>query len=227
MKIVAVIPVKEISERVKSKNLRNFYKNKSLLDILVNKLKKCKAISKIYISSNSNKVKKISQKLKCNYLNRKDKFCNNITPWSDVIYEVVNSIPESDDTIIMWCHTTTPLFDSYKKAIKMYKNLKPKNDGLISVAKFSQFIVRENKLPLNYSWGVWHPYSQNLENLFYITGALFMAKKKVMLKNRYVISKNPEYLVADSIETIDIDTNYDFELAKILYKNRNKLKNIQ
>ncbi len=227
MKIIAIIPVKEISERVKSKNLRNFYKNKSLLDILVKKLKKCREISKIYISSNSNKIKKVSQKLKCHYLNRKNKYCNNITPWSDVIYEVVNSIPERDDTIIMWCHTTTPLFDSYKKAIKIYKNLKPKNDGLISVAKFSQFIVRENKLPLNYSWGVWHPYSQNLEKLFYITGALFMAKKKVMLKNRYVISKNPEYLVADNIETIDIDTNYDFELAKTLYKNRNKLKNIK
>ena len=51
MKIVAVIPVKEISERVRKKNLRKFYKNKSLLDILIEKLKKCRDISKIYISS--------------------------------------------------------------------------------------------------------------------------------------------------------------------------------
>ena len=62
MKIVAVIPVKEVSERVKSKNYRNFHKNSSLLDILINKLKKCKDISKIYISSNSKIVEKISKK---------------------------------------------------------------------------------------------------------------------------------------------------------------------
>ena len=121
MKIVAVIPVKEISERVKSKNLRNFYDNQSLLTILIKKLKKCKDIKEIYISSNSEKIKKISKKQKCKYLHRDKKFCNNVTSWSDVITEVVNSIPENDQTTLMWCHTTTPLFDSYNKAINTYK----------------------------------------------------------------------------------------------------------
>ena len=53
-----------------------------------------------------------------------------------------------------------------------------------------------------------------------------MTKISEMKKNRYVISTNPYYLVADNIETIDIDTNYDFELAKILYQNKNKLKKL-
>lgn len=226
MKIVAVIPVKEISERVKSKNLRNFYKKDSLLKILIKKLKKCKEIKEIYISSNSEKIKKISKKEKCKYLHRNKKFCNNITSWSDVISEVVNSIPENEQTILMWCHTTTPLFDSYKKAIKIYKKKNFKNDGLISVANFSQFIVNEKKMPINYTWGAWHPYSQNLEKLYYITGALFMTKISEMKKNRYVISRNPHYLIAENIEAIDIDTNYDFELAKILYQNKHKLKKL-
>ena len=226
MKIVAVIPVKEISERVKSKNLRNFYKNDSLLKILIKKLKKCKEIKEIYISSNSEKIKKISKKEKCKYLHRDKKFCNNITSWSDVISEVVNSIPENEQTILMWCHTTTPLFDSYNKAINIYKKKNFKNDGLISVANFSQFIVNEKKMPINYTWGAWHPYSQNLEKLYYITGALFMTKISEMKKNRYVISRNPHYLIAENIEAIDIDTNYDFELAKILYQNKHKLKKL-
>ena len=77
MRIVAIIPVKEISERVSKKNFRNFYKGKSLLDILIGKLKRCKDISKIYISSNSETIKKISNKNKCIYLERNKKFCNN------------------------------------------------------------------------------------------------------------------------------------------------------
>ena len=220
MKIVAVIPVKEISERVKNKNLRNFYKNHSLLSILIKKLKKCKEISKIYISSNSEKIEKISKKNNCFYLNRDMKYCNNITSWSDVIYEVADSVPEKDETILMWCHTTTPLFDSYSEAIKIFKSKKFKNDGLISVEKFKKFIVTQKKIPLNYSWGAWHPYSQDLENLYSITGALFMMSIEQYKKNRYVISRNPFYLEAKQFEGLDIDTIEDFKMAKFLFKNK-------
>lgn len=224
MKIIALIPVKEISERVSKKNFRRFYKNKSLLDILINKLKKCKDISEIYISSNSSKIKKISSKNKCTYLERDKKFCNNITPWSEVITEVVNTIPEDDDTILMWCHTTTPIFDSYNEAIKIFKSKKFKNDGLISVEKFKRFIVTEKKMPLNYSWGVWHPYSQNLNKLYSITGALFMMSLKQFKINRYVISKNPFYLETKNFEGFDIDTMEEFKIAQLIYKNKNRIK---
>ena len=223
MKIVAVIPVKEISERVKKKNLRKFHKSKSLLDILIDKLKRCDDIAKIYISSNSKEIKKICLKKNCYYLERNIKFCNNITPWSEVIHEVASSIPEKDDTVLMWCHTTTPLFDSYHEAIKIFKNRKFKNDGLVSVEKFKRFIVNEKKLPVNYAWGVWHPYSQKLEKLYSITGALFMMKIKKFKFLRYVISKNPYYLETKKFEGLDIDTLDDFKLAQLIYKNKNKI----
>ena len=53
-----------------------------------------------------------------------------------------------------------------------------------------------------------------------------MTKISEMKKNRYVISRNPHYLIAKNIEAIDIDTNYDFELAKILYQNKHKFKKL-
>jgi len=223
MKIVAVIPVKEISERVKRKNLRRFYKGRSLLDILIEKLNKCRDISKIYISSNSKVIKRLALKSKCYYIERNIKFCNNVTPWSEVIFEIANSIPEKEDTILMWCHTTTPMFNSYKEAIKIFKSKKFKNDGLISVEKFKKFLVTDKKIPLNYAWGVWHPYSQKLNNLYSITGALFMMSIRQFKVNRYVISKNPYYLETKNFEGLDIDTSKDFRLAQFIFRNRNKL----
>ena len=56
MKIVAVIPVKNISERVKNKIFRGFYKNSSLI-FLISKLKNVKIYLK-FIFSNSELVKK-------------------------------------------------------------------------------------------------------------------------------------------------------------------------
>ena len=223
MKIVAVIPVKEISERVKRKNLRKFFKDQSLLELLIKKLKKTKQISKIYISGNSKEIERISLKYKCQYIERNNKFCNNTTPWSEVIFEVANSIPEEKNTILMWCHTTTPLFNSFQEAIKIFKNKKFKHDGLVSVEKFNRFIVTEKKIPLNYAWGVWHPYSQKLQKLYSITGALFMMKLEQFKINRYVISKNPFYLETKKFEGMDIDTEDEFKLAQLIYKNQKKL----
>ena len=136
---------------------------------------------------------------------------------------MVNNIPENENTVLMWCHTTTPLFDSYKSAISIYKNKKFKNDGLISVEKYKRFLISEKKKPINYSWGIWHPYSQDLDSVFSVTGALFMMKIKDFKKNRYVISKNPYFLETKNLEGIDIDTKDDFKLAQLLYGNKSKL----
>ena len=51
-KIVAVIPVKEVSERVPNKNFRSFNnEGESLLDITLKKLSRIKLIDHIYVSS--------------------------------------------------------------------------------------------------------------------------------------------------------------------------------
>ena len=44
-----------------------------------------------------------------------------------------------------------------------------------------------------------------------------------MILNRYVISKNPFLYEVSPIESIDIDTQLDFEIAKMLMKNRSSL----
>ena len=146
--------------------------------------------------------------------------------WSDVIFEVISSIPESNGVDIGWCHTTSPLFNKYDDAIENYfKSIKSEEtNGLITVTNLNEFIISEKKQPLNYSWGPWHRYSQDLEKLFKITGALFIARKSEFLKNRYVISTNPKLYQVSSIESIDIDNEFDFELAKILMKNKESLK---
>ena len=225
MKTVAVIPVKSVSERVKSKNFRDFYNGKSLFDLLLDNLIESKAFDEIYVSSNSSEVKEKVNSLGLNFIQREDSFCNNQVPWSDVIAHVAESIPEDKNSMLAWCHTTSPLFKRYKEAMDIFFKLKKteKKDGLVTVIKSSDFIVSGNLQPLNYSWGPWHRYSQFLEKYYYITGALFVSSIDSMIKNRYVISKNPFFFEVKPIEAIDIDTEYDFELAKILMENMQKL----
>jgi len=226
MKIVAVIPVKAVSERVESKNFRDFIDGRSLFDILLSKLVESKVIDKIYVSSDAKNIKDFVERKGCSFIERDKKFCNNQVPWSDVIAHVAESIPEKDDTVLCWCHTTSPLFDEYEQAIKDYKkSLKDGFDGLVSVCQVNDFIVSEKGQPLNYSWGPWHKYSQFLDKYYSITGALFITTKGEMVKNRYVISKNPFFYKVSDFKSIDVDTEFDFKLAQLLYMNRSNLLN--
>ncbi len=220
-KINIVIPVKKTSDRVKNKNFKVFYKKKSLFQLLIQKLKKSKYVKNIFISSNKTSIEKEVNSIGCRFIYREDKYCNNIIPWSEMIYHTVKSLPIDMEDDLAWCHTTTPLFDRYDDAFKTYFNTsKSKNDGLVIVSSFNEFIVNENKKPINYSWGPWHQYSQKLEKLYTITGTMFASKKINFLKNRYVISKNPHFYEISRYESLDIDDNYDFELAKLLIKNK-------
>ena len=115
---IAIIPVKKTSERVPNKNFKPFNSNgDSLLDITIKKLRDIEEIDHIYISSDKKDIK-IKNKEKLSILERDKEYCNNITPWSDVISNIAETIPENDNSIIMWCHSTTPLFNSYSDSLK-------------------------------------------------------------------------------------------------------------
>ena len=226
MKTVAVIPVKETSERVKNKNFKTFANGLSLLDLKILQLKEAESFDEIFISSNSETAKTAAEKHQINFIQRDDSFCNNITSWSDTIHEVIKGIPVKESTAIAWCHVTSPLFTRYKEAVKDYYTALQNNcDGLVSVCRFSEFLVSAKARPVNYSWGVWHPYSQNLEELYSITGALFITTKKEMLKNRYVISKKHFLFDTKKLESVDIDDNEDFRLAQLIHENLEDILN--
>jgi CMP-N-acetylneuraminic acid synthetase len=226
MRVVAVVPVKATSDRVQAKNFREFYEGKSLFDLLLDKLLASSEIDQVYVSSNAIDLKDRVESSGARFVQREDALCNNEVPWSDVIAHVAESIPEENDVPLLWCHTTSPLFGDYDNAVRKYmqESGEGEYDGLVAVAKLSEFVVSEKRQPLNYSWGPWHKYSQYLDKLYAITGGLFIAQKQEMIRNRYVISKNPYFFEVSPLEAIDVDTQYDFELAKILMKNREHLE---
>lgn len=226
MRTIAVIPVKHKSERVKKKNFRPFDGDRSLLDIKIEQLKQANCFDEIYISSDSPEAEKSSLRTGVKFIERDISLCDNITPWSEVIFEVVKSIPEPDDTHVAWCHTTSPLFNLFRECLERYhSNLNSgKENGLVAVSACKEFILDERATPVNYSWGAWHRYSQDLKKHYFVSGALFVASKGEMLKNRYVISSNPYLFEAAAEESVDIDTEFDFKFAQYLL-NHQKTEN--
>ena len=71
--LAAVIPVRKGSERLKNKNFLKFYKNKSLLEIKIQQLKKIKFIDKIVVSSDTQIAAEIAKKNKV-FFHKREKF---------------------------------------------------------------------------------------------------------------------------------------------------------
>ena len=69
LKITAIIPVRKNSKRLKNKNFLPFFKNKSLLELKIEQLKRIKFIHKIVVSSDSLKSQKIAKKYNVAFLN--------------------------------------------------------------------------------------------------------------------------------------------------------------
>ena len=219
-RLVAIIPVKEKSERVPEKNFRKFSENgDSLLEITINKLLRLKKLDFIYISTDKEGLDFGNNK-NISVIKRDKSFCNNVTPWSDVIFNVANSIPEKDDACVLWVHTTTPLFDFYEEAIDKFLSLDKNNyNSLVAVEKSQEFLIDNKGRPINYMYGVWHKYSQDLPELYKITGALFINELKAIKANQYVIGTKPYLFDVPPKFCLDIDHLWQFELAQIMFRN--------
>ena len=215
-RVIAVIPVKHTSDRVNSKNFRIFDEktSESLFDILVKKLD-LPQIDKIYVSSDSPLVN--AEHKSYELIRRDTYYCNNQVPWSEVIANVLEALPEPDETTVMWCHTTCPLFSSYSKALQKYLD-RDKNiyDSLVAVSKVKEFILTDKGLPVNYAFGS-NKYSQFLPTFYNVAGSLFIGQLSKMKSLKYVIGTEPILYQVEEKESIDIDTELDYEFAQYMY----------
>ena len=215
-KFVAIIPVREGSERVKNKNFKKFVNNESLLHLKIKQLKNQKLIDKIYVSSNSKKAEKIADNLNVNFVKRPNYYCGSKAKLHEYNTYMLESIPGNPE--VVWGLVTAPLFSEYDKIIKKYiSNKKEGFDSLITTIKYNDFLIDENAKPLNCAFGIWHLFTQHLKIQNQITGSVYIAKKSDQINWQYWFGPNPYMHEVKKFQSIDIDDNEDFEIAQILY----------
>lgn len=216
--VVAIIPVREGSNRIRFKNFIPFYKGESLIDIKIKQLKKMNCIDKIYVSSDSDLAESTSKKHNVEFLLRDTEACQAGMAWSDVVSNILHTIP--GNPVVVWSLTTSPLFDRFDEAISKFAN--SRNNSLVAVLPKKSFLLNGKGFGINYNPGFWHPYSQDLETYYEVTGGCFIAKKSDMIKWSYWFGPNPILFSVTELESIDVDYQEQFNLAKKLYKLKNK-----
>jgi len=218
--LVAVIPIRENSQRVKKKNLRLFNK-KNLLIHKIEKLKKIKYIDEIVVNTDSEEAIKIAKDCKIGFWKRDKYFASSSCTNSEFWGHIADS---TNSKYIMFTNCTSPLvkIETYNKILKKFEEIKDVNDSLNTVTSEKQFLYLDNKA-LNFDPKK-APNSQNLPNIVKLNFAVNILPKKIMSKKKSLIGDNPYFFDLDQIEGFDIDTMLDFEFAEYLHKKIFKFK---
>ena len=228
MKITALIPAKQKSERVPNKNIK-FFNGYPLIENKVRQLLKSKIINRVVVGTNSNQIKKILNKYDIDIVDRESDYCGTLDnrdtfTANDMIYDLSSKV-KSD--ISIWVHCTNPLVDSeiYDQALKkFFENEKNKKfDSLASVDKLQGHFFNKKFQVINYNpYAKRHKLAPEIDSYFVLNGAFFIQRHKTMIKNRYFFGKKPYLFEVPINKSVDINYPEDFKLAKYyLSQNRN------
>lgn len=219
--IKVVIPLQLASTRVKQKNIRPFYKDKSLFDIKAMQLLQAGfSPEQVYVSSEADLVNELCQEYGFNYVKRPENLTGNSIKQPDLIANILANLPQDNDDIL-WVQVTNPLFNGFQEIIKFWPEARDRGfDSIIAVKTLRHHIVNEKGIPLNFNFGYWHKVSQELPKFYEILWSAFLLKRATIEKVKYHIGMNPYYMPFDDVTTVDIDTMDDFQLAATIYAQK-------
>lgn len=217
MKITAVVPIRKGSQRVKDKNLRPFA-GISLLEVKLNMLLKVPEIDSIVVNTNSEAAIELVEEeyagTKVTYHRREEYYASSQCSGSDFFRHLAEV---TDTDIFIYTPCTSPFVkpQTVSKCIKQFIE-HPEYDCLATVSSVKEFLWLNGKA-INYD-PLHAPNSQNLPNIVALNFGTTVVNKETIIKNCNIIGKNPQFLLTDDIESIDIDTPLDFYIAEQLYK---------
>ena len=223
-KIVALLPMKANSERVKGKNFKDFCGKPLFLWVLDNLLALPK-IEKIVINTDARGLladQGLVDNQKIIIRDRPKSICGDDVSMNLIIEDDLNSI-DSDNYLMT--HTTNPLLkkESINQALNMFEEEKKNGfDSLFTVTKTQTRFYDENSRPINHD-----PdnliRTQDLTPWFEENSNLYIFSRESFFKKNNRIGVNPKMFITEQFESTDIDTPADWDLAEILvsyYRNK-------
>ena len=227
MNLIAVIPARIGSERIKEKNIKKFHGIPIVVRI-IKILKETKLFSKIYVSTESNKIINLLKKNSFyNILVRPKELSSNDTVTQDVILNAISNINYKYNDCRIMCVYPTSIFinkNIIKKSIKLLK--KNKNSFIFVAQKFTYpiekaFYLKNKKLKFFKKKFLLRK-TQSTNEFYHDAGLLYLANKKTW-KNKKILSEDSKYILLSRNQSCDINYLEDWNLAEDLYKLRNNI----
>jgi CMP-N-acetylneuraminic acid synthetase len=214
-RVVALIPIKDHSERVSGKNFRAFA-GKPLYHHIVHILDRVYAVDRIIINTDSPRVSEEAPTLSDKVLvhRRPDELCGDGMSTNRIFaYDLENS----DGEIYLQTHATNPLMraETFALALKTFVENEDAHDSLFGVTEhYSRFYDTEGRA-INHDPEVLVR-TQDLPPLCEENSCVYVFTKESFAKHGRRIGETPLMFPTPAIQSVDIDDEFQFRLAELL-----------
>ena len=225
-KIIAMIPARAGSQRLKLKNLA-IINGKPLVYYAIEAAKKSKVFDKIVLNSDSDLFRPISKRYNIDFYLRPKRMGNSQIKSDDVVNDFIEKYPNFD--IVAWVNPIAPLQDEHdlKKIVRYF--LKKKLDSLITTEKKQVHTKYKNKA-INFSKKRKFEKTQDLNPVELFSYAVMMWDVK-KFKKKFEKSKSGIFcgkfstFHLNNYKSLIVKTIFDLKLIeKVMQIKNSKLK---
>tara|TARA_R110000824_G_scaffold13496_6_gene58723 strand:+ start:795 stop:1469 length:675 start_codon:yes stop_codon:yes gene_type:complete len=215
--VACFIPIKERSTRVPRKNFR-LLGDRRLFEYIIMTAVDSNCFDKIYVDTDSDEVSEFCADLKVEVITRDSELSKDTANGNDLMNYWYKKFPHYDYYFQLFVTSPFTRIKTIKECIKTLKQ--EKYDSVFTAHKKCGWYWFD-RIPINYNPLVL-PRSQDAKKVFSETTALYGINKQALHGRRCRIGNRPYFYFVDDLESVDIDSAFDFEMANMLVKKYNK-----
>tara|TARA_Y100001968_G_C19384638_1_gene732203 strand:+ start:593 stop:1270 length:678 start_codon:yes stop_codon:yes gene_type:complete len=220
--VVALMPMRHTSSRVKGKNYRPFGDGRPLFAHMASKLIKSTQISKVLIDTDSPTISDYCKEHfpTIDIINRPENLRNENCPMNDIILHDISKI---ESKYYIQTHSTNPLLSikSIDYSIKTFRENHPTYDSLFSVTKTQSRFWDSTARAINHNPKILMR-TQDLPPIYEENSCIYIFNRESLEKYHNRIGERPYLFELPSKEATDIDEEFDFEIAEMFFHQQEK-----
>jgi CMP-N-acetylneuraminic acid synthetase len=215
--INVLIAVRGGSKRVPRKNVRPFG-GSNMLTLKVEQALRLHDVNKVVVTSDDEEMLQIARDLGAHPMKRDPYYASDTIPMGDVYVHLASTLDCKD---ILWTPVTSPLVtdETVQACIDIYKR-EIDYDCVVTTNIIKEYMWLEGRA-INYDPKN-HPRSQDLPDIYALNFAANILPREAMIKNKNILGDKFYPHMLDEIEAVDVDTEFEFMLAEILYEKMRK-----
>jgi CMP-N-acetylneuraminic acid synthetase len=221
-RIVALLPMKANSERVKGKNFRSLA-GKPLFRWILDAMLSLEEITQVVINTDARSIlaeNGLTDSERVLIRDRKPEICGDFVSMNLILADDIANVPAD---IYLMTHTTNPLLsaETIRKAIQSFEEARAagRADSLFTVNHFQTRFYREDGSAVNHDSNNLIR-TQDLEPWYEENSNLYLFTAESFATTQARIGRKPMMMETPKLESVDIDNPEDWTLAEALASYR-------
>lgn len=216
-RIVAIVPMRHDSERVRGKNYR-MLGDRPLFHHIVSTLLSCPHIAQTVIDTDSPLIAEDAARAfpSVKVLDRPERLRGGMVPMNEVL---LNDVARINADLYLQTHSTNPLLraESITAAIDAFVAAQPDHDSLFSVTRLQTRLWSADSQPINHDPRVLLR-TQDLPPVYEENSCLYLFSRASIERQGNRIGESPLLYELSREEAWDIDEEIDFAVVEALYR---------